>query len=73
MLSQSQKNGKIVWKHGQSKEKSPCYLEVYLTSQISGHHFKENMACSEGDQLLVGDLHAVLDKREADMLLITKK
>ena len=31
------------------------------------------MACSEEDQLLVGDLHAVLDKKEADMLLITRK
>ena len=31
------------------------------------------MACTEGNQLPEGDLHATLDKIEADLLQITKK
>ena len=31
------------------------------------------MVCSEGDQLLGADFHAVLGKVEADMLQITKE
>ena len=31
------------------------------------------MACAKGDQLLEGNLHAVLDKIEADILQNTKK
>ena len=31
-----------------------------------------NMASSEGDQLLVGSFHAIMDKIEADILQIAK-
>ena len=31
------------------------------------------MACAEGDELLGGDFHAVLDKKEAHILEDTKK
>ena len=31
------------------------------------------MACAKGDQPLTGDLHAVIDKIEADILQNTKK
>ena len=31
------------------------------------------MSCAKGDQPLGGDLYAVLDKTEADILQITKK
>ena len=31
------------------------------------------MACAKGDQPLGGDLHAVLDKMETDILQNTKK
>ena len=31
------------------------------------------MACAKGDQPLGGDLHAVLDKMEADILQNTKE
>lgn len=31
------------------------------------------MACPVGDKLLRGDFHTVLDKKEADIIQITKK
>ena len=31
------------------------------------------MACTKGGQLLGGDVHAILDKLEGDMLEITNK
>lgn len=33
----------------------------------------KDMACPVGDKLLRGDFHTVLDKKEADILQITKK
>ena len=35
--------------------------------------FLDNMACSKGNQLLESDMHAILDKTEADILQITKE
>ena len=33
----------------------------------------DNMACTNGNQLLEGDLHAILNKIETDILQITKE
>ena len=35
--------------------------------------FLDNMACTKGNQLLEGHLHAIMDKTETDMLQITKE
>ena len=35
--------------------------------------FLDNMVCTNGNQLLEGDLHAILDKIDADILQITKE
>ena len=35
--------------------------------------FIYNMSCTKGNQLLEGDLHAIMDKIEADILQITKE
>ena len=35
--------------------------------------FKKNIAGSEGNQLVVGAFHVLMDKIEADMLQIAKK
>ena len=35
--------------------------------------FLDNMSCTKGNQLLEGDLHAIMDKIEADILQITKR
>ena len=65
-------NEKIVLKHGPSTYKSACSLEIFLTFQNSEDHFEKYMACTEEDQLLGGDFHALLDRIEDDMLQIVK-
>ena len=38
-----------------------------------GKSFKKNMDCSEGEQLLVHDFHATMNKKVADIPQIAKK
>ena len=63
------RNGKIVWKHG----RSTSMLSWNLTEQpkIPGIIVK-NMTCSVEDHPYWGDFHAIMDKKEADMLQIVK-
>ena len=54
------------------------YIEIFSVSSNLPNGPKHqgsilrNMASSEGDQLLVGSFHAIMDKTEADILQIAK-
>ena len=42
------RNGKIVWKHGLSQQKSLCYVETYQAPQNTGYHFKKTWLSLKG-------------------------
>ena len=46
------------------------YIKNYRTTKSTGN---QNMESSEGDQLLAGASHAIMDEIEADILAIAKK
>ena len=66
-------------KQKDSLETRAVYIETSLVSwnllngQKHWGSVLRNMASSEGDQLLAGAFHAILDKIKADILQITKK
>ena len=65
------------WKN--SQETQAVHIEVRMLCwnlvKAPRHRgsFLDNMACTKGNQLLEGDLHAIVDKIEADILQITKE
>ena len=42
-------------KHGPSKQKSLCYVEIYREAQNTGDDFKKNITFPEGNKLFAGD------------------
>ena len=48
-------------------------LKLSERSKTPGINLRYNMACAKGDQPVGVDLHAVLDRIEADILQNTKK
>ena len=66
------RNGKKIWRHSHIKCCILCWNLAKFTEN-TGYHFSEHMAVSKEDQLLGGDLHAIPDKTEVDMLQISKK
>ena len=43
----------IVWKHGPSKQKSLCHVEIYRAAQYTGNDFKKNIAFLEGNKQIL--------------------
>ena len=66
------RNRKIVWKHASSHRNLFGILKFTKRPKTPGI-FLINMASPEGEQLLVGVFHAIMDKIEADILQIAKK
>ena len=66
-------NGKILWKHGPSSQKSICCLEIYQTAQNTRDHFCKNLVFSKGNQLFAGDFHALLQEINVGVLQFTKE
>ena len=61
-------SGNMVYPH-----KNLYIVVIQQVAQNRVDHFKFKWLAPKGDQPLRGDLHAVLDKIEADMLQTTKK
>ena len=72
-------NAIIFIRNENSLETWAVYIEISLVSWNLPNGLRHwgsilrNMASSEGNQLLIGAFHAIMDKTEADILQIAKK